>query len=149
MRCGDAEWLATLRRTFDTLVAEAGPAAADVRFSISEQYDDAPSDLVDATGVLGWTCRIGDGAAAFATTPSTDVDVMIRLTYELFDELARIVVAGDAERRAAMDQRAAEAIAGGSMHVQGRLDGAPPWLATLHDRMAEAVRDPAPAADGA
>src|SRR6478609_2903612 len=122
MRCGDPAWTDALRESFAATLAAAGPDARGVVFSISEEYDSPPDDLVPDGGPLGWTCRIADGVVVeFSRSPRPDVDLRVRLDYALFDELARIVVDGDPAREADMGERAGTAVAAGRMHVDGSL----------------------------
>jgi hypothetical protein len=142
MRCGDEAWLDELQRTFEAVVAEAGDAAQGVTFAISEQYDEPPADLRPGAGPSGWTFRLTDGRGGLRRSPSTDVDVHVRLDHAVFDELARVVVDGDPARAAWLAERAGAAIATGTMVVTGSLDTAPSWLMpAVHDRMARAVLD--------
>lgn len=141
MRCADHAWIDELRAAFESTLANAGDDATTVHFSISEQYDSPPGDLTPADGPLGWTCRIALGSiVGFDRSPQSDVDVRVRLDYEVFDELARIVVDGDPARQAQMDGRAGEAVQAGRMTIAGSTAAAPPWLmATVHDTMARVV----------
>ena len=141
MRCADTTWLDALRAAFEETLVAAGGDAAGVHFSISEQYDSPPADLAPPDGPLGWTCRIAGGEIVeFTRAPRPDVDLRVRLDYDVFDELARIVVDGDADGQARLDARAGEAIQAGRMEVAGSLAGVPPWLmSTVHDTMARTV----------
>jgi hypothetical protein len=145
MRAGDPAWTAKLRQTFEATLAAAGNDARGVNFSVSEEYRDPPADLAPTDDrALGWTCRIRDGEVIeFARAPASDVDGRVQLDYDVFAELAAIVIAGDPDKQEQTERRAASALAEGRMVITGTFDTAPPWLmANVHDIMARVTDTP-------
>ncbi|MEO5902314.1 MAG: hypothetical protein ABIR68_19580 [Ilumatobacteraceae bacterium] len=140
MQCGDPNWIITLQQAFDTALADTSNDASDVRFSISEEYLEPPPDLRPTSGALGWTCRIEDGKVIeFTPVPDAGADVVVQLDYSVFDELARIIVDGDAAQQL-MERRAGEALGSGRMRMTGSLGNAAALvMAKVHDTMAKAM----------
>jgi hypothetical protein len=144
MRAGDAAWTRKLEQAFEATLRDAGDDVRGVDFSIAEAYRDPPPDLVPHDGTtLGWTCRIVNGALVeFLPVPEEEVDCRIELDYPVFAELAAVVVAGDAGKQKAMDDRLANALADGSVVVSGAIDKVPACFADVHDTMARILGAP-------
>lgn len=133
---GSSGWLDALERAFRRRIDAATPEQLATPYSMSEAYTDPPAHLSPEGSPLGFHFRMGPEGFAFQRVPASDVDVRIVGTYALIQELARFVVAGDAERRAAQDARVAAAIKAGTMSVEGTRSRAASIFDGVHDEVA-------------
>lgn len=64
---------------------------ARIRFTLSEYATDAPRTLADATGGVGWHCRIDQGDVSVGNGPLPSADLVIEGPYQALLEHAQLV----------------------------------------------------------
>lgn len=97
-----------------------------VRFTLCEEFREAPADLRDGQETVGFTLRIADGEVVVEDRVVDDCDVRIISNYD-----EALTIARDPDAPAAQPDAMQERMADGRLAVVGDPSTAPPALAHL------------------
>lgn len=136
---GSPQWVKHAEKVIKDLVKGAGDSANDVKYSVCEVYNNAPSHISNEKGVVAWYFKIIGKQVTVGTEEIGNVNFKLMGDYELLSQMSRLLN-GVPEDVKKMKELVKEAKKSGKMSYERDNRTGPIYLAPMHNIMAKVTK---------